>query len=204
MFKYFQHPINFHFMVNQKISLRFLVISLMIVLAAFSRLIPHPSNFAPIGAMALFGAAYFTQRYFAFLIPIISMWLSDLVLNNVVYGQYFDHFVWFYQGFYWTYGSFILIGLVGIVLLKKVKILHLVVASFLASIVFFLLSNFGVWASSIMYPKNVSGLIACYTAGLPFFKNTLMGDLIYTGILFGAFEFAQKRFPILRLQTIKN
>lgn len=189
---------------TKTIQLRFGVISLMVLLAAFSRLIPHPPNFAPIGAMALFGAAYFTQRYLAFLIPIISMWLSDLVLNNVVYGQYFDHFVWVYDGFYFTYGAFILIGLIGFVALKRVKIQNLVLASLLASIVFFLLSNFGVWASTTMYPKNFSGLIACYTAGLPFFKNTLMGDLVYTGVLFGAFELAQRQIPILRLQTINN
>ena len=189
---------------KKTIQLRFGVISLMVLLAAFSRLIPHPPNFAPIGAMALYGAAYFTQRYLAFLIPIISMWLSDLVLNNVVYGQYFDHFVWVYDGFYFTYGAFILIGLIGFVALKRVKIQNLVLASLLASIVFFLLSNFGVWASTTMYPKNFSGLIACYTAGLPFFKNTIMGDLVYTGVLFGVFELAQRQIPILRLQTINN
>jgi len=189
-------------MKKQKIDIRFGVLSLLVLFAAFSRLIPHPPNFAPIGAMALFGAAYFSQRYLAFAIPIISMWLSDLVLNNVVYGQYFDHFIWFYQGFYWTYGAFIVIGLLGFEVLKKVKVQNLVLASLLASISFFLLSNFGVWASTTMYPKDVSGLIACYTAGLPFFKNTIMGDLVYSGVLFGAFELAQYKFPVLKLRTI--
>lgn len=186
------------------VHLRFGVISLMVILAAFSRLIPHPPNFAPIGAMALFGAAYFSQRYLSFAIPIFSMWLSDLFLNNVVYGQYFNHFVWFYDGFYWTYGAFILIGLIGFITLNRVKIQNLLLASLLASIVFFLISNFGVWASTTMYPKDVSGLMTCYTAGLPFFKNTLIGDFVYTGILFGAFELAQRQIPILRLQIINN
>lgn len=190
-------------MENQKIALRFSVISLMIVLAAFSRLIPHPPNFAPIGAMALFGAAYFSQRYLAFAIPIISMWLSDLVLNNVVYGQYFDHFVWFYQGFYWTYGAFIIIGVVGFFMLKKVQLKSVVLASLLAAALFFVISNFGVWATGTMYPNTLSGLITCYAAGLPFFKNTIMGDLVYTGVLFGAFEFAQNRIPILKVQLSK-
>ena len=191
-------------MKKQKIDIRFGVLSLLVLLAAFSRLIPHPPNFAPIGAMALFGAAYFSQRYLAFAIPIISMWLSDLVLNNVVYGQYFDHFVWFYQGFYWTYGAFIVIGFVGFFMLKKVQLKSVALASLLAAVLFFVISNFGVWASGTMYPKNVSGLLACYTAAIPFFKNTLMGNLVYSGVLFGAFELAQSRIPILRLQTINN
>jgi hypothetical protein len=187
---------------KKTIQLRFGVITLMVILAAFSRLIPHPPNVAPIGAMALFGAAYFTQRYLAFLIPIISMWFSDLVLNNIVYGQYFDHFVWVYDGFYWTYGAFILIGIIGFVTLKRIKTQNLILASLSASIVFFLLSNFGVWASTSMYPKDFSGLMACYTAGLPFFKNTIMGDLVYTGVLFGVYEYAQFKFPVLRYYPI--
>jgi hypothetical protein len=191
-------------MEKNKITLRFGVISAIILLAAMSRLVPHSANFAPIGGMALFGAAYYSKHYWVFIIPVVSMWLADLVLNNIVYARYFDHFVWFYQGCYWTYGAFILIGLIGIVTLKKIRIQNLILTSLLASIVFFLLSNFGVWASTNMYPKNVSGLIACYTAGLPFFKNTIMGDLVYTGVLFGTFEFAQRRIPALQLQKIGN
>lgn len=187
---------------KKSIQLRHGLIALMVLLAAFSRLIPHPPNFAPIGAMALFGAAYFSRRHLALAIPIISMWLSDLVLNNVVYGQYFDHFEWFYDGFYWTYGAFIIIGLIGFVTLKRTKTHNLILASLLASIVFFLLSNFGVWASTTMYPKDFGGLMACYTAGLPFIKNTILGDFVYTGVLFGAFEFAQYKIPALKLKTI--
>ena len=191
-------------MEKTKITLRFGVISVIIILAAMSRLIPHPANFTPIGGMALFGAAYYSKRYWVFIIPLVSMWLADLVLNNVVYARYFDHFVWFYQGCYWTYGAFILIGLIGIVTLKKTRVQNIILASLLASIVFFLVSNYGVWASATMYPKDFSGLITCYTAGLPFFKNTLLGDLVYTGVLFGAFEFAQRRIPALQLQKIGN
>jgi hypothetical protein len=181
-------------------DIRFGALLLIILLAAFSRLLPHPPNIAPIGAMALFGAAYFSRKIPAFLIPVISMWLSDLVLNNVVYGQYFDHFIWFYQGCYFTYGAFVVIGLVGMALLKKVRVQNLIMASFAASVVFFLVSNFGVWASTTMYPKDFSGLLTCYAAGLPFFKNTILGDLVYTGVLFGAFELAQYRISALRTQ----
>ncbi len=189
-------------MKKVKIQFRFIALAAVVLLAAFSRLLPHPANFAPIGAMALFGAAYFHKKPLALLVPIVSMWLSDLVLNNVVYGQYFDHFVWFYQGCYWTYGAFIFIGVVGFVLLKKVKVANLLAASLSASVLFFLVSNFGVWASTAMYPHTASGLMACYTAALPFFKNTLLGDLVYSGVLFGAFELAQYKITALRFQSV--
>ena len=95
--------------MEKKINLRFAVVAVIILSAALSRLIPHPANFSPIGSMALFGAAYFSKKYWAFIIPIVTMWLSDLILNNVVYGEYFDHFVWFYSGSLFTYGAFVLI-----------------------------------------------------------------------------------------------
>ena len=180
-------------------NMRFGVLALMILLAAMSRLLPHPPNFAPIGGMALFGAAYFGKRYWAFLVPIVSMWISDLVLNNAVYGQYFDHFVWFYRGSLFTYGAFALIVVLGIFALKKVRIPNLIASALGASVIFFLVSNFGVWFSGMMYPKTFGGLMACYTAGLPFFQNTLAGDLVYTAVLFGAFELSARRFPQLQL-----
>ena len=186
-------------MKTERLNLRFGVIALMILLAAMSRLLPHPPNFAPIGGMALFGAAYFGKRYWAFLVPIVSMWISDLVLNNTVYGQYFDHFVWFYRGSLFTYGAFALIVVLGIFALKKVHISNLIASALGASVIFFLVSNFGVWFSGMMYPKTFTGLMACYTAGLPFFQNTLAGDLVYTAVLFGAFELSARRFPQLQL-----
>jgi hypothetical protein len=187
-------------MTKNQLNLRFGMITLMILLAAISRLLPHPPNFAPIGSMALFGAAYFSKRYWAFIVPIISMWISDLVLNNVVYGQYFDSFVWFYAGSLFTYSAFALIVLLGMLTLKKVRIPNLVASSLGASVIFFIVSNFGVWFSGIMYPKDLGGLMVCYIAGIPFFHNTILGDLVYTAILFGVFEFVARRVPQLQLQ----
>ena len=189
-------------MKANKLDLRFSVMTLMILLAAMSRLLPHPPNFAPIGGMALFGAAYFNKRYWAFLVPIISMWISDLVLNNVVYAQYFNRFVWFYGGSLFTYGAFALIVLFGMLMLKKVRLLSLIVSALGASVIFFLVSNFGVWFSGTMYPKDFGGLITCYTAGLPFFRNTIAGDLVYSAVMFGVFEWSARRFPQLRLQRV--
>lgn len=184
---------------KKKIKWQFSILMLIVLLAAFSRLVPHPPNFTPIGAMALFGAAWFTNRFQALLLPLLALWLSDLALNNLVYARYYDGFTWLHSGFYWTYGAFLLIGLVGRFWLKKVKTTRIVTGSLMASTLFFLISNFGVWTTGLMYPITVQGLIACYTAALPFFLNTLVGDLLYSSALFGTFELARNRFPALQI-----
>lgn len=184
---------------NKKVQLRFSLISVLIVLAALSRLIPHPPNVAPIAGMALFGAAYYSKKYWAYLIPIVSMWVSDLILNNVVYAQYFDQFVWFYSGSLFTYGAFALIVLLGTKALKKRNAGSILFSALGASAIFFIVSNFGVWFSSPLYAKSWEGLIACYVAGIPFLKNTVLGDLGYTAGLFWAFELSMVLFPELRI-----
>lgn len=177
---------------------RFGFLSLMILTVAISRMLPHLPNFTPVGAMALFGAAYFSRKYSALLLPLLALWISDMLINNILYAAYFDKFVFFYTGFYWTYLAFIIIVLIGFLLLKKIKISRLILASLSSSILFFLISNFGVWMSGTMYPKTAEGLMTCYSAGIPFFRNMLVGDLFYAGILFGLFEFAQYKIPKLR------
>lgn len=184
--------------MNKKIPLRFSVITVLILLAAFSRLIPHPPNFAPIGGMALFGAAYYVRKMWAYLIPVTAMWISDLILNNVVYAQYFDSFVWFYTGSLFTYAAFAIIVLMGTFTLRKVRIPQLLVSALGASVIFFVVSNFGVWLTSGMYPRSWEGLMACYVAAIPFFQNTILGDLCYTAALFGLFETSLSWFPRLR------
>lgn len=188
--------------MKDKINFRFGALSLMILVAALSRLLPHPPNFAPIGAMALFGAAYFSKRYLALLVPIVSMWISDLVINNIIYAQYFDGFVFAYPGFYWTYISFIIIGGFGFLFLKKLSLISLLFSSTMAAFIFYIVSNFGVWFSGTMYPKTTEGLSACYIAGIPFLKNTLAGNLFYTALMFGLFELVQYKFPLLKNSNI--
>ena len=107
-------------MTEQKINLRFTVLVALILLCAFSRMIPHMPNFSPLGAIGIFGAAYFTKKWQAFLIPILSIWLSDLFINNVIYSQNNSEFTWFYSGFYWQYFIYLLIPLVGIFIFKKI------------------------------------------------------------------------------------
>jgi len=186
-------------MDNNNSKLQFVVIALMIVLAAISRIIPHPPNFSPIGGMALFGAAYFTKKYWAFIVPLFALWFSDLLMNNTIYAQYYEGFTLFGSINMWVYLPMILIAAFGIFFLKKINPIKLIGAGFAASIIFFLVSNFGVWMMGIMYPKTLSGLMACYGAGIPFlsnfngaehffFINTLAGDLFYTAALFGTYE----------------
>jgi hypothetical protein len=186
--------------MKNSLNLRFGVICAMILAAALSRLIPHPASFAPIGGMALFGAAYFSRRVWAFIIPIASMWLSDLVLTNAVYGTASGSFEWFYSGALFTYAALALIVVLGMFSLRKVNVGRLVGSALGASAIFFLVSNFGAWLSMPIYPKDFGGLMSCYAAGLPFLRGTVLGDVVYTGVLFGAFEYLAKRFP--RLATV--
>jgi hypothetical protein len=191
-------------MENKKLNLRFGIICTIILLAAGSRLIPHPPNFSPIGGIALFGAAYYGKRYWSYLIPLVAMFLSDLVINNVIYHSFFGGFTWFYSGALYTYGALLLIVLLGTLALGKIRIPNLIASALGASVIFYLVSNFGVWASTGMYgmyPRTMAGLMECYIAGLPFLQNLLAGDLVYTIALFGAFELIQYRFPALRLQN---
>lgn len=185
-----------------KINIRFSVIFAIILLAAFSRVIPHMPNFSPLGAISLFGAAYFSKKWQAIAIPLMATWLSDLFINNVIYGQYYPEFIWFYKGFYWQYLSYVLIVLFGLFSLKKRSIVKVVSASLASTIIFFTISNFGVWASSNMYVNNLQGLINCYIAGIPFIKGTFLGDLFYTSTLFGAFSWMQSNITVLQPKTI--
>ena len=181
-----------------KFNVSYVVIICLILFASFSRIIPHIPNFTPIGAMALFGGAYLKNKYHAFLIPLASLWLSDLVLNNLVYSYYSD-FTWFYPGFLWQYISFILIILIGYFFLKKLNIKSMFTTTIISSLLFFIVTNFGVWISGTMYSLDLQGLIACYVMALPFYKGTLLGFITYSAFLFGAIEFSKKKFQTLKI-----
>jgi hypothetical protein len=168
----------------------------LILLAAFSRIIPHPYNFSPLGAIGIFGAAYFAKKWMTFLVPILATWLSDLFINNVIYAEYYPQFTWFYGGWYWIYGTYALIALAGIFIMKKVTLTSVLAGALTSTAIFYLVTNFMCWPGS-SYARSFDGLMACYAAGLPFLKGTLTGDLFYCGLLFGSFELAQRRFSFL-------
>ncbi|HRN27273.1 MAG: hypothetical protein IT276_01685 [Ignavibacteriaceae bacterium] len=168
----------------EKLTPRFWVLTLMVFGAAFLRLLPHPPNFAPIAAMALFGGAYFSKKSFAFVIPLAAIFLTDLIIGIYSYA-------WI------VYLSFALIVVLGIFMLKKVSVKKLVFASVTASISFFAITNFGVWALGTLYPKTPAGLLASYTAAIPFFQNSLIGDLFFVGVMFGVYELVKHKVPAL-------
>lgn len=164
---------------------RLIVLVLMILAAAASRLIPHPPNMASITAVALFGGAYLSDKRLAFLVPLAALFLGDLVLG-------------LYSHMEIIYGSFTLVVCIGLLLRRKRTPLRIAGAALLSSLLFFIITNFGVWAFGSLYPKTAAGLVACYVAAIPFFQNTLVGDALYTAVLFGGFALAERRIPALR------
>lgn len=156
---------------------------LMVLGAAFSRLIPHPWNFTAIGATALFGGAYFPSKRLSMVIPLAALFLSDLVLG-------------FHPTILFVYVPFVAIVMMGWSLRGNTRSpMRLVTASLVASSVFFLVSNFGVWMTEAMYAKSFQGLVTCYVAAIPFFDNQIYGDLFFTGVLFGSFELLKQVAP---------
>lgn len=187
---------NFYFM--NKVNISYLTIIVLILFASFSRIIPHMPNFTPLGAMALFGGAYLKNKYHALVIPIASLWLSDLVLNNFIFSFYSD-FTWFYPGFLWQYTSFILITIIGYFFLKKVNFKNVFITSISSSLLFFVITNFGVWLSGSIYSLDFQGLITCYVMAIPFYKGTVLGFICYSSLLFGILEFSKYKFQVLKV-----
>ena len=155
-----------------------------IVVAAALRLVPHPPNFTPIGAMALFSGAYLGRKALAFAAPLGALLLSDLVLG-------------FYHGQATVYFSVALIVMLGMVALSRVSPLRVAGAAIVSSVLFFVITNFGMWMFSGFYPRTMAGLEACYVAAIPFFQNTVAGDLFYATLLFGSFRVAELLVPAL-------
>ena len=155
----------------------------------------HPVNFSPIDAIALLCGAYVNKRSNAIFVTLLTVWVSDLLVNRLALGSW----VLFYQGFYWQYACYILIVLLGSGLTNNIKPTNVILAGFSASMLFFLISNLGVWFTGVLYPLTFQGLIACYIAALPFLKNTILSDFIFTIVLFAIFE--QKYAVVNYLKT---
>jgi hypothetical protein len=178
-----------------KISNTYLMITLAILAAAFSRLIPHPINFTPIGAIALFGAAYLNRKHLAYIIPIVAIIFSNLIIDNLIYQP--EGFVLFKHYHAYQLLSFVLITALGQKILSKLNTIRLLGASISASLLFFVVTNIGEWLSSGMYERTAEGLTLCFTLAIPFFGNTLLGDLTYCAVLFGSFELVKQYQPKL-------
>jgi len=164
--------------MNKRFLLVFLLIVVIISIA--TRLLPHPPNFAPIAALALFSGVYAAKvsKWFL-LLPIVALFISDLTLGFYDWGVMAV-----------VYGSFAFIGLFGLLLQKKKSVGTITAAALGGSLLFFLTTNFAVWAFTGMYSLNLGGLIMSYIMALPFLKFTIAGDLFYAAVFFGAYEFA--------------
>jgi len=156
-----------------------LFIFALILLAIASRLIPHPANFAPIGALAIFAGAYLRDRR-SILIVLAAMLISDIIIG-------FYHPMIMLS----VYGGFAIMYFISRHTLRTVNFARVLSTTLTGSILFYIITNFAVWAFGTIYPHSLSGLIASYTMALPFFRNSLAGDLFYTGALFSAVELAK-------------
>ncbi len=159
---------------------------------------PAWANFSPMASMALFAGTYFSNRLQAISWTILAVWFSNLLLNNILYTQYFPTFSLGFDGVHM--GIFALISLLGSSNAKNaMNPTKFIGTNLISAFGFFILSNLAVWvASEIAYPKNVQGLLACYAAGLPFLKNSLLSQFLFSGLFFGAFESLKARIPALR------
>ena len=160
--------------MNSLFSKRQLIIITFIFIAVLFRLVPHMPNFTPITAAALFAGVFLADKKLAFIIPLAAMAISDLFLGFTLTSLF-------------VYTAIILIGIIGIYS-KKMNIKTILISS----ISFFIITNFGVWL--IWYPQTLEGLLECYTLAIPFFRNSLLGDLFYSGVLYYGFQFVSKRY----------
>jgi hypothetical protein len=160
-------------------------VAAMIAVAAITRLVPHPWNFTPVGAMALFAGAQLQNRWLAFFTPLAALFVGDLILG-------------FHRLSIFVYACFFVTVCLGFWVRRSESAPRVVAASLLSSTIFFLVTNWSVWALLGTFPQNSLGLMECYIAGLPTFRNGIIGDLVYNAILFGGLAFAQRSFPALR------
>ncbi|MFA6306489.1 MAG: DUF6580 family putative transport protein [Patescibacteria group bacterium] len=157
---------------------KYLPALVLIILGIAARFLPHPANFAPIGAIAIFSGLYLPKKW-ALILPLAAMFFSDLFI-----------------GFYgWpimlsVYSSFTVMGLIGLLVRRNKKLSTVLGGTILGSVIFYLMTNGAVWAFGSLYPQTAAGLLQSYYMAVPFFRNSLLGDLFYTGALVGACEFS--------------
>jgi hypothetical protein len=175
---------------------RFWLITSMIVAGALLRIAPHPWNFTPIGAMALFAGATLDRGRHAFLVPMFAMLLSDLMLELVT-GE------GIHSGIPIIYGCFALSVVLGRLIRSRAGSLTAVGAAATASAtIFFVVTNFWVWRDGVLYPRTVDGLTSCYIAALPFYRNDLAAHWIYSALLFGGLIWLERRFPLFQRERV--
>ena len=166
-----------------KSSFSYLVIlAVLIALGVAGRLLPHPPNFTPMAAIALFAGFIFIKRYMAVVAVISTMLLCDYFAFGSLSASWFGS-----KSMFVVYLALLFPIVFKNFLQKKLGVLRIFGAALASSSVFFLATNFSVWAFSPMYEKTFEGLVLCYTMAIPFFQNTVAGDLIWSGVIFGTY-----------------
>lgn len=168
------------------------MVFVLILLAVACRLLPHPPNFAPVAAVGLFAGAVLDRRI-SWLVPVVALLASDAVLG-------FYHPV----SMFWNYAAYAASFALGFATLRDHRTFGRIAGATLGSaLVFFVLSNFGMWASAY-YPRTLAGLIECYTLALPFFTNTLLSNVVFSAALFGGYAFARRFNPTTGAEPIAS
>jgi len=163
----------------------------IVLIGALSRLIPHPFNFTGIAAIALFSGAKLKNRFLAVSIPLLAMLITDSIIG---FHAPMDMLA--------VYGCFLLTVVFGMALSHNPKAGFVAVSSLASSVLFYLVTNFSVWPGNALYSQDLSGLISSYIAGIPFFRNQVLGDLFYSAVFFSAAYFAEKKYAT-DLATVK-
>ncbi|HVI45435.1 MAG TPA: DUF6580 family putative transport protein [Chitinophaga sp.] len=173
-----------------------------VVLGADTNMSPI-AMFTPVGAMALFGGASFSEKWKSYAFPLLTLFISDIILMQVFHRQYAEGLL--YKGWIWNYVSFVFMVLLGQLLIKKASVGNIVLASVGAALIHFLFSNFGVWLSGSTdittgqpFTRDAAGLLKCYALAIPYMQYTLIGNLIYSTIFFGSFELVRRRMHFAR------
>lgn len=173
----------------------FYLFSALLLTGMLTRLLPHWPNFTAVGAVALAGGALYRDRWAAFLLPVTLLFISDLLVNNLLYADFYSGFTWFTPGAIFIYGGFLLMVLIGRYGIGGQRsFIPVLGASLGGSLVFYLVSNFGVWLGGSLYPLNLSGLLASYVAGLPFLLNQALATGFYSALIFGLAWYVLPRY----------
>ena len=182
-----------------------LVLIVMIVAAALTRLPQFLPNFSPIEAVALFGGAYFANRWLAMVVPLVTIFLSDVALALLHGGVFRIYFTTYLPQLLAVYTCVVVSTALGFGLRGRVEGARLMGYALTGSVLFFVATNFVVWLTAASIPQYTAcnvGLVPCYVAAIPFFKWTLLSTLFYSALLFGGFALLRLRVPALRAQTV--
>jgi len=165
-------------MASEHMTLHRVMIIGFLLLGVLARLVPHPWNATPVMAIALFGGTYLSKRW-AILLPLLIIAISDLILG-------------WHSTIAFTWGAFILTGMLAWWVRRQPSSSRILMGALAGSMLFFVITNFGVWITGELYPRTFAGLWTCYAAAIPFFRSSLLGDLVYTTVFFGSYALATR------------